>query len=85
MNYYFVLFVAAISFTTIAQVEDESCLPPAKKIVKQIELARKSKDPKTVVNLLNMAIAAAPDNAMAYYEYGMYAHAAGVKYYEEQP
>ena len=85
MNYYFVLFVAAISFTTIAQVEDESCLPPAKKIVKKIELARKSQDPKTVVNLLNMAIAAAPDNAMAYYEYGMYAHAAGVKYYEEQP
>ncbi|MFN5417900.1 MAG: OmpA family protein, partial [Flavobacteriia bacterium] len=65
--------------------EDESCLPPSKKIEKLIQTASKSTDAKTAVENFNEAIKQAPDNAMAYYEYGMYAYNQGLKYYETQP
>lgn len=68
-----------------AQVEDESCLPPAKKVLKLIETAKNTADAKTAVLNFNEAIAAAPDNAMAYYEYGMFAYKQGMKFYDQNP
>lgn len=82
--YYLILF-QFLPFNALVQEEDESCLPPSKKVVKLIELASKSEDPKTAVIKFNEAIKAAPDNSMAYYEYGMYAYNQGMMYYQTQP
>lgn len=54
----------------LAQVEDESCLEPSKKVLKLIEAGNNAPDAKTAVDNFNAAIAAAPDNAMAFFEYG---------------
>jgi len=86
INKYIPLFLVTTTLTlSWAQVEDEACLPPGKKILKLIEEAQKSSDPKTIVVKYNEAIAAAPDNAMAYYEYGMFAYNQGLKFYDQNP
>lgn len=87
MKKYFPL-VFILPFTTIlnAQIEDESCLPPTnKKVLKMIETAKNATDPKTAVLSFSDAIAAAPDNATAYYEYGMYAYTQALKAYDRDP
>lgn len=87
MKKYFPL-VFILPFTTIlnAQIEDESCLPPTnKKVLKMIETAKNATDPKAAVLSFSDAIAAAPDNATAYYEYGMYAYAQALKAYDRDP
>lgn len=71
--------------TGFAQEEDEACVPPSKKVMKLINAGINGKDPQTVVTNFNAAIDAAPDNAMAYYEYAMYAYQSGLKYYETRP
>jgi outer membrane protein OmpA-like peptidoglycan-associated protein/tetratricopeptide (TPR) repeat protein len=81
---YFSISLLFLSFITFSQLEDESCLPPNKKVLKLIETATKSSDPKVVAENLSKAIDAAPDNAMAYYEYAMFAYKQGVKSYETQ-
>lgn len=78
------LLVTFSHFLT-AQVEDEACLPPAKKTLKQIETAKNATDAKSAVLAFNEAIGSAPDNAMAYYEYAMYAYTQGMKYYNQNP
>lgn len=82
-SFIFILF--SVSTVSHAQVEDESCLPPSKKVLKEIETAKKAPDAKTAVVAFNNAIQGAPDNAMAYYEYGMYAYNQALKYYDQQP
>lgn len=84
-HYYFLFLFSGFIFTSIAQEEDESCLPPSKKVLKYIETGSKAADAKTAVDNFNSAIAEAPDNAMVFYEYGMYAYKAGLKYYDQQP
>ncbi|MGV3630977.1 MAG: OmpA family protein [Bacteroidota bacterium] len=85
MKYVYLSLFTAIPFVAFLQEEDESCLPPSKKVVKLIETASRSEDAKTAVINFNEAIKAAPDNAMAYYEYGMYAYKQAMRYYETQP
>lgn len=85
MKYAYLFLFTALPFIAFLQEEDESCLPPSKKVLKLIETASKSEDAKTAVINFNEAIKAAPDNAMAYYEYGMYAYKQAMKYYETQP
>ncbi|MCE3295084.1 MAG: hypothetical protein K0R65_798 [Crocinitomicaceae bacterium] len=85
MKYVYLSLFTIIPFICFLQEEDESCLPPSKKVLKLIETASKSEDAKTAVINFNEAIKAAPDNAMAYYEYGMYAYNQAIKYYETQP
>lgn len=84
-KHYLILTLFLVSFVTFSQEEDESCLPPAKKVLKFIQIGKNAQDAKTAVTNFNAAIEAAPDNAMAYYEYAMYAYDAGMKYYETQP
>lgn len=79
------LCLFAFSMISTAQVEDESCLPPAKKVLKLIENARNAPDAKTAVTGFSAAIEADPDNAMAYYEYGLYAYNQALKYYDQNP
>lgn len=84
-HYYFLFLALTTSFFTFSQEEDESCLPPSKKALKYIEAGTNAADAKTAVDNFNSAIAEAPDNAMVYYEYGMYAYESGLTYYEKQP
>lgn len=82
------LLISFLFLTTtslVAQEEDEACLPPSKKVEKTIHLAVKTEDSKAAVTLFLKAIEAAPDNAMVYYEYAMYAYEKGVYYYQQQP
>jgi outer membrane protein OmpA-like peptidoglycan-associated protein len=85
MKKYPTLCFIVLSFSFFAQEEDESCLPPSKKIVKLIDAGRNAGDAQTAVINFNKAIEAAPDNAMAYYEYAMYAYNQAMKYYETLP
>jgi outer membrane protein OmpA-like peptidoglycan-associated protein/tetratricopeptide (TPR) repeat protein len=74
------------SFLSVqAQVDDVSCLPPDKKVVKIIEKARLSADAKTAVDAFLEAINAAPENAMPYFEYGVYAFNKASEYYNRTP
>jgi outer membrane protein OmpA-like peptidoglycan-associated protein/tetratricopeptide (TPR) repeat protein len=81
---YFFLFLG-LSTLSIAQSEDESCLPPGKKTMKYLDAASKSGDSRTAIDNFNSAIESAPDNAMVFFEYAMYAYESGLKYYESQP
>jgi outer membrane protein OmpA-like peptidoglycan-associated protein/tetratricopeptide (TPR) repeat protein len=80
---YFLLLI--LPFLTTAQTEDEACLPPNKKVLKLLETANKAQDIKTASENFTAALQAAPDNAMVYYEYAMFAYATGLEYYKKQP
>lgn len=73
------------TFFANAQVEDESCLPPSKKVLKIMELAETAPDAKTAVDNFNKAITEVADNAYVYFQYAMYAYNSGLKYYDQQP
>lgn len=86
MKHFYLLFLTiSCSLFSFSQEEDESCLPPSKKVLKLLETANKSQDAKTTVDNFNAAIKEAPDNAMVYYEYAMYAYFKGLDYYDQQP
>jgi outer membrane protein OmpA-like peptidoglycan-associated protein/tetratricopeptide (TPR) repeat protein len=80
---YFLLLI--LPFLTTAQTEDEACLPPNKKVLKLLETGNKAQDIKTASENFTAALQAAPDNAMVYYEYAMFAYATGLEYYKKQP
>ena len=84
-HFYLVFLFSGVVLGSYGQEEDESCLPPAKKVLKLVEAGAAATDAKTAVDNFTEAIAAAPDNAMVYYEYGMYAYNAGLNYYDRQP
>lgn len=67
----FLLFV--ISKQLVAQDPAISCGKPPKKAFKLIQKAKETTVGSEKVILFNEAIALAPDNAMAYYEFGVYA------------
>ncbi|WP_430403008.1 OmpA family protein [Fluviicola sp.] len=80
------LLIAGISLAFInsfyAQEEDPSCLAPSKKTQKLIDAGKNAADGKTASENFAKAIEAEPENAGPYYEFGMYAYLAGMKYYE---
>ena len=80
----FIIKAGSIANST-AQIDDTSCLPPDKKVVKIIEKARLSTDAKIAVDAFLEAINLAPENAMPYYEYGIYAFNKASEYYNRQP
>jgi outer membrane protein OmpA-like peptidoglycan-associated protein len=83
------LLIVGLSFImhsfTFSQKEDESCLPPNKKVLKVLTEAKEAKDAKTRIDAFMKAIADAPDNAMPYYEYAIYAYESGVQNYSTFP
>lgn len=86
-NLYFcflLFFSLCTSISTFSQVEDESCLPPKKKVLKLIDEAKNS-EPREASSLFKEAIEADEDNAKAYYEFAMYAYNLGLEYYEKSP
>ncbi|WP_341905881.1 OmpA family protein [Fluviicola taffensis] len=80
------LLIAGISLAFInsfyAQEEDPSCLAPSKKTQKLIDAGKNAADGKTASENFAKAIEAEPENAGPYYEFGVYAYLAGMKYYE---
>lgn len=74
-----------IPVLAVAQVEDERCLPPSKKVLKLIDAGREAKDTPTAVGKFKEAIEMAEDNAMAYFEFGMFAYNSALEYYKTQP
>ena len=85
MKHFYLLFIfGGVVLGSYGQEEDESCLPPSKKVLKLIENGALASDAKTAVDNFTEAMTAAPDNAMVYYEYGMYAYNAGLNYYDRQ-
>jgi outer membrane protein OmpA-like peptidoglycan-associated protein/tetratricopeptide (TPR) repeat protein len=82
---YFIFLAFSIYQNANSQVEDESCQPPDKKVLKIIEAAAKSSDYKQSALQFNSAKEAAPENAMVYYEFAMYTYNAGLSHYENQP
>ena len=76
------LFMFQFGFS---QEEDEACLPPSKKILKMLDLARVAPDAQTAVGGFNEAIKENSDNAMVYYDFAMYAYNSGTKYLETLP
>jgi outer membrane protein OmpA-like peptidoglycan-associated protein/tetratricopeptide (TPR) repeat protein len=76
------------SLTAVSQDEEEldpACNPPTKKTIKLIETAAQSESVQLAVDNFNKAIEAEPENAMAYYEYGVYAYNQGMKTLKTDP
>lgn len=84
-NSYILGLFTFLSFISFAQEEDESCLEPNKKVMKILNIAINSTDGKTASEKFDEAMKAAPDNAMIYYEYGMFLYKRAVNFYETQP
>lgn len=83
-KFYFLLLLFTVPFLLFSQEEDESCLPPSKKVLKTLEKAKKS-DIQQAASLFREAIDLDPDNATAYYEFGLYAYERGLLLYERDP
>jgi outer membrane protein OmpA-like peptidoglycan-associated protein len=82
-NYLLIAGISIISIqTSYAQEEDPSCLAPSKKVQKYITAGQNASDAKTAAENFSKAIEEAPDNAAAYFEFGMYAYESGKKFYE---
>lgn len=71
-------------FSLFSQDEDESCLPPGKKVMKLLDKAKKS-DIQQASQLFRDAIDLDPDNATAYFEFAQYAYERGLFLYERDP
>lgn len=84
-NNYFSFILIVLVNITFAQSEDESCLPPNKKVEKMLITAINSPDPAVAVANFNDAMDAAPENATVYYEYGMYAYLKAEEMYAKYP
>lgn len=86
MNKLYPLFILIFLIPSVlfSQEEDEACLPPGKKTLKLIEKAQKSAPPEASA-LFREAMDNEPDNAMAYYQFAMYAYEQGLDIYEKDP
>lgn len=68
-----------------AQEESEACQDPPKKIMKLIEAGKNATDARTAVEKFNEAIEADESNAVAYYEFAVYAYELGNEAYDRDP
>ena len=85
IRFYFSLLFITATFLSFAQEEAEACVKPSKKVMKLINAGINSKDARGAVENFSAAIEMDSENAMAYYEYGMYAYNSALKYYETFP
>lgn len=82
--YVLISLITFFPFLHLAQVEDESCLPPSKKTLKLLDKAKKL-EPKEASIYFNDAIKNDEDNAAPYYEYGIYAYHKAMEMYDRNP
>ncbi len=78
-------FLSIFTATSFSQVDDEACLPPDKKVMKILEKAKLAPDAKTAVDGFLSAMDLAPEKAMVYFEYGLYAFNKATDYYNQTP
>jgi outer membrane protein OmpA-like peptidoglycan-associated protein len=76
------LFTFGLTFSQDDEEKAPNCDPPSKKTQKYIEKALDSESIQAAVDNFNKALEAEPDNATAFYEYGVYAFNQGMSYYE---
>ncbi|TNE53287.1 MAG: hypothetical protein EP338_12185 [Bacteroidetes bacterium] len=81
---YLALLALGSVLCSFGQEEDESCLAPPKKVLKLIQAGQNAGTPQLAAEKFSEAMKEAPDNAMAYYEFGMYAYNQGLSFYERQ-
>lgn len=84
-QFYLPLFSLFTLTSVFAQVEDESCLPPDKKVLKLIQAGKSATTMDDAIENFGKAMEAAPDNAMAPFEFGVYYYHKGEKQYENDP
>lgn len=86
MKQSYLLFAFLLTFYNglTAQKEDESCLPPSKKVTKLLEKA-KSSTPQESSVLYKEAIENASDNATPYFEFALFAYSQGIEAYKNSP
>lgn len=81
-KFYLLVGVFTFSFLPVFSQEEEeidaACNPPEKKTLKLIENGANAESVQLAVDNFTKAIAAEPENAMAYYEYGVYAYNQGM-------
>jgi len=82
---YLPLFSLFVATNLFAQVEDESCLPPDKKVLKLVQTGKAASTPQEAVENFGKAIESAPDNAMPLFEFAVYYYHLGEKQYESNP
>lgn len=85
VKFYFSLTLLICSFSVNAQEEAEACQEPSKKVLKYIKSAQSAKTSKDAVDNFNKAIQEDEENAMAYYEFGMYAYNLAIEAYDTDP
>jgi outer membrane protein OmpA-like peptidoglycan-associated protein/tetratricopeptide (TPR) repeat protein len=78
----FLIFTSLVAFSQDEEEQDPNCNPPSKKTQRLIDNAINAESIQSAVDNFNKAIEAEPDNAKAYYEYGVYAFNQGLGYYE---
>lgn len=84
--YLFFIVLCFINYSNLhAQVDDVACQPPSKKVQKIIEKAKNAKETRETIDGFIEAIKLEPENALAYYEYGLYAFNKSSEYYQRKP
>ena len=73
LKYTIFCFILVLTHVFLAQEENPSCGKPPKKAFKLIQKAKGISVGSEKVMAFNEAIALAPTNALAYYEFGVYA------------
>ena len=73
LKYLFSAFVLVLTYTCVAQEQNLSCEKPPKKAFKLIQKAKVLTVVSEKVMAFNEAISLAPDHALGYYEFGVYA------------
>ena len=82
---FLILFLVLSSFSFVfSQNENEACQEPKKKVVKLIDKAR-SAEPRVASKLFAEAIEEDEENAMAYYEFALYAYDRALALYDQYP
>lgn len=82
-QFYLLVQLVLLTFVSLAQDEDPACLPPSKKGAKWLETAKKSKEPKEIVDAYRSAIESDPENAMVHFAFGQYFFNAADTYYNQ--
>ncbi|MDA9299179.1 hypothetical protein N9P79_02310, partial [Crocinitomicaceae bacterium] len=85
VKYYISLLSVLLGLSSFGQEESEPCQPPQKKVLRLIKAGSEAPDARTAVVKFNEAIELNEENAMAYYEYAMYAYFKAEEEYGKSP
>jgi outer membrane protein OmpA-like peptidoglycan-associated protein/tetratricopeptide (TPR) repeat protein len=84
-TFYCSLFALLIGGSLFAQEEAEACMEPSKKVLKYLKSAQSAKSEREAVENFSKAIEEDEENAMAYYEFAMFAYNRAIEAYDRDP